>query len=116
MRLVTRIAADCIFLIHCLAVAIIGFGWAIPNIWYLYMSILVVTVISEVALGYCFLSKWEFDLRKKIYPQLSYESGFSSYYTYRLTHQRLSKRFIANAALFFLLASLAIDIYFRFFW
>jgi hypothetical protein len=109
-----RILADCIFLFHCLVVAIIGFGWALPSIWYLYMLTLFVTLISEVALGYCFLSKWEFDLRKQIDPSVDYDYGFSSYYTYKLTHHRLSKRFIANAALFFLVASLAINLYFKF--
>lgn len=109
-----RIVADCIFLAHCAVVAIVGFGWAIPSIWYLYILTLLVTLVSELTLGYCFLSKWEFDLRKQIDPAVDYDYGFSSYYTHKLTHQRLSKRFIATAALFFLVASLAINIYFRF--
>jgi len=109
-----RIAADCIFLFHCAVVAIIAFGWLIPSIWYFYMLILIVTLISEITLGYCFLSKWEFDLRKQIDPAVDYEYGFSSYYTYKLTNRRLSQRFIANAAVFFLVASLAITIYLRF--
>jgi len=110
-----RIVAEGIFLFHCAIVVIIGFGWTITSIWYLYMLTMIATLISELALGYCFLSKWEFDLRKQIDPHLDYDYGFSSYYTYKLTRRRLSKRFIANAALSFLVASLAINIYFKLF-
>ncbi len=113
MHLYKRTAADCIFAFHCAVVLIIGFGWLVPQIWPLYMSTLVITLISELALGYCFLSKWEFDLRKQLDPSVDYDYGFSSFYTYRLTRHRLSKRFIQYAGTSFLLGSLLINLYMR---
>jgi len=111
MRVAT---ANAIFALHAAVVAIIGFGWLAPRIWPLYMVTLLVTLISEVALGYCFLSKWEFDLRKHIDPTLDYDYSFSSFYTYKLTHQHLSQRIIKYAGLVFLIGSIAISIYFKF--
>ena len=85
--------------------------------WSFYMSILVSTLVSEALLGYCFLSRWEFALRKKLNPRTDYDYAFSSYYTNKLTHQRLniSTEFIKKSGLIFLAASLLINVYFRFF-
>ena len=60
------------------------------------------------------LSKWEFDLRKKLNPQLDYEYAYSSYYTYRLTHGFFSARFLAQAGIVFTTLSLVLNLYFRF--
>lgn len=113
MTILKRLLADCIFAFHCVVVAVIGFGWIISSLWPLYMATLFVTLISELSLGYCFVSKWEFDLRKSNDPSVEYDYGFSSFYTYKLTYQRLSKRFIKYAALTFLIGSIAINLYFR---
>lgn len=114
MHTLKRAAADCIFLFHCFVVLVIGFGWLASRIWPLYICTLLVTLISEVTLGYCFLSKWEFDLRKSIDPTLNYDYSFSSFYTYKLTRHRLSQRFIKNIGLAFLIGSIAINLYFKF--
>jgi hypothetical protein len=115
MKVLQRIGADLIFLIHFLVVLIALFGWTIPAIWVFYMATLVSTLTSEVLLGYCFLSRWEFALRKKLDPSTNYDYAFSSYYTNKLTHQRfaISTDFIKKSGLIFLAASLLINIYFR---
>jgi hypothetical protein len=114
MCVIRETLANVIFAFHCAVVAVIGFGWMIPIIWPLYMVVLLVTLISEVTFGYCFLSRWEFDLRKRIDPTLDYGYSFSSFYTYKLTHRRLSQRFIKYAGLAFLVGSVAINAYFKF--
>jgi len=106
-----RITAEFIFVLHCVVVAVIAFGWVLPSLRYLYLAVLVATLFSMVAFGHCFLSKWEFFLRRKINPHLDYNYSFSSYYTYALTQHRLSEQFIYSAGLAFLIASLALNIY-----
>lgn len=114
MKLIYRISADAIWLIHFLVVVLVLFGWLVPSLWYVYMAVLAGALLSELLLNYCFLSKWEFDLRKKINPGLDYDYSYTSYYTYKLTRQHLSTRFLARAGIVFTSFSLAINLYFRF--
>ena len=116
MKFLYRIAADLVWVIHFFVVAISQFGWLVPGIWYLYMTVLAGTLISLLLLNYCFLSKWEFDLRRKLNSKLSYEFAYASYYTYRLTHGRLSPRFLAHLGLVFTSLSLVINLYFHLLW
>lgn len=111
-----RIVADGIFCLHCAVVVVITFGWLFENLWILYVATLVITLTSELSLGYCFLSKWEFDLRKRIHSDIDYDYSFSSYYTNKLTHHKfkLSSEFIEKSGQFFLVASLLITFYFHF--
>ncbi len=115
-ELIYRIFADFIFIFHVLVLAVILFGWAVPNIWHFYMGTLVITLLSELILGYCFLSKWEFDIRKKLNPEIDYDYSFSGYYTYKLTQHRISSRFLLRAGIIFLTTSILINVYFRFFY
>ena len=65
MKFFYRVGADAIFILHFLLVLFVVFGWLTPRLWPWYMAALVVTLISDMVFGYCILSKWEFDLRKK---------------------------------------------------
>lgn len=72
----------------------------------MYIVTLVATLISEVTLGYCFLSEWEFRLRKKARPDLEYDSTFLSYYFYRLSGINIPAVYIRYPAIAFLVLSL----------
>lgn len=109
-----RVIADSIWILHFFVVLIGCFGWLLPSIWLLYICVLIIALISELSLGYCFLSKWEFDLRKKINPNVNYDYGFTSYYTYKFTNHRISNRFYQQVATVFMVVSLLLWIYFRF--
>ena len=109
-----QLAANFIFILHTAIVALLFFGWLIPKLWYVYVSLILITLISESFLGYCLLSKWEFDLRKSVNPALEYDYSFSSYYTYKLTRKHLSSRFISAVGTAFLVASLILAFIFRF--
>ncbi len=74
--------ADLLFAIHLLTVAIILFGWAIFSIRIMYLTVIFLTLVSEIYLSYCPLTKWEFDLRKKHNPNLNYDYAFLNYYGY----------------------------------
>jgi hypothetical protein len=113
MKLLYQLSADAIWLLHLFVVILVLFGWLVPSLWYVYMAVLAGALLSELLLSYCFLSRWEFDLRKKINPALNYDYSYTSYYTYKLTCQHLSTRFLARAGIVFTTLSLAIDLYFR---
>lgn len=110
------VAANGIFLVHCLVVFTIFFGWLFPKIWLLYMIVLVSTLVLDIILGYCILSKWEFDLRKKINPKLDYSYNFTSYYTRDLFKQQLSEKFITTIGFIFIGSSILINVYFHYLW
>ena len=112
--LVKRILADALFLLHSAIYAIVLFGWLVPGLWYIYMATLTVALVLQLLLGHCFLSEWEFGLRKAIDPTVDYDYSFSSYYMYKLTHRFLSEQFIEIAGFVFLIGSLIINIGIKF--
>ena len=111
-----KVAADAIFLVHAMIFVTVLFGWAVPDIRFLYMLLLVAVLLSDLFLGYCILSKWEFNLRKKFNPSINYNYSWTSYYTFRLYEKtQLPDAFWKRASAFFLIGSLAINMYFRYF-
>ncbi|HWO07460.1 MAG TPA: DUF2784 family protein [Candidatus Paceibacterota bacterium] len=107
--------ADMIWLTHFLVVCIVLFGWLVPSIWLMYIGVLVATLFSTTVYGYCIMSKWEYDLRRKADPEsVDYDFSYASYYTYRLTQGYLSNAFLARAGIVFVSLSLAIQLYFRY--
>ncbi len=114
MKTVYRIGADSIWFLHFAVVCVALFGWLAPSIWFAYVAVLAGTLISTLTLGYCILSKWEYDLRQKVNPSVTYDFIYSSYYTYRLTRGYLSSTFLARAGVIFTGVSLTITLYFRY--
>ncbi len=114
MKALEHAGAMGIFLLHCVVFAIILFGWLWPEIWPLYIAIITYTLFQNWILGYCVLSRWEFALRRMINPKVRYKYNFTTYYTYKLTHRRISTRFVQVAGTVFLASSLTINLYFKF--
>ena len=112
-RALYKVSANVMFLFHCCVLLVIVFGWLAPSIWPFYMALLGVTLVLDIILGYCILSKWEFVLRKKVNPHLDYDYSFSSYYLERLAGKRISEHFVSRVGSFFLVASLAINLFFH---
>lgn len=112
MRSIYKLSADIIFVIHAFVFLTILFGWAFPSIWYIYISLLVVTLLSDLIFGFCPISKWEFLLRKKIDPKLSYNYQWTSYYTRKITDENISPVFFSRIAVVFIVLSLAVNYYF----
>lgn len=112
---VKRIFADVIFLLHAALFPLIALGWLVPSIWYFYMTLLAVTLLSDVYFGYCILSKWEFDLRKSVDSQIDYNYTWSGYYVHFFTQKYLDDIFWKRVSVLFLVSSLAINIYFHYF-
>ncbi len=103
--------ANILVFLHTILVIIILFGWAFPSFNLIYISALVLTLLSELILGYCPLTKWEFNLRKKQDPKLNYDYAFLSYYSYKIFGHRIPNNFIKYSALIFLATSIFIYFY-----
>ena len=73
--------ANSIFVIHTMFVVVVLVGWAIPGVFSVYVPVLISSLISELMLGYCVLTKWEFGIRRKIYPDMHFEYSFIMHYT-----------------------------------
>lgn len=114
MKIAYRVGADTIFVLHLLLILLAVFGWIAPSLWWIYMGALFATLISDLTFGYCILSKWEFDLRKKLDPTTDYNYTWTTYYTYKFTNQRISDRFYKKAAVTALALAIAINLYFKF--
>lgn len=114
MKILYRIAADILVIFHTILFLFILLGWLIPNVWWLYMIALVITLVSDIVFGYCILSRWEFWLRKKVNPNIDYDFGFATYYTYKLTNHRMSNVFFDRAAIVFLIIMILLQVYFKF--
>ena len=115
-------AAHSIFVVHTIFVIVISVGWAIPGIFYVYLPMLITSLISEIILGYCVLTKWEFDIRKKLYPALNFGSSFIGHYArkiFRIGNSVKSvqkkRRFSGLTFSLILLSSLALGIVFQIF-
>ncbi len=115
MKSFYKISADIIFLLHIVIFLIALFGWIFPRIWYLYVTTLALVLLSDLIFGYCLASKWEFDLRKKVNPEVKYAYAWSSYYTYKFTDHKLSPVLFERVAIVFLAGSLFLNLYFHYF-
>lgn len=102
-----RVLADCMFFLHLAVICIVLFGWLFPEIFYLYVALLVAVLASNLFLRACVLSDIEFFLRKKYDPQTSYEYSYTTFYTHKLTKQVLGDNFLRVLGIFFTATSLS---------
>ena len=79
-KLLYTTTANIIFLFHTALVLIVCLGWLFPSFFYIFIVFLVATALSEIFLGYCFLTKWEFYLRRKMYPEKVFDSSCIFHY------------------------------------
>lgn len=88
------------------------FGAFIPELRWLYQFGLLLVIASWLFMSGCFLTTWEYKLRKMINPDLEmYEHGFIDYYLCKYFACTARAKFIHRIGLFFLSASLGISIF-----
>ena len=114
--------ANFIFLIHAAFALLVLVGWAIPGLFYIYLPVLITSLVSELLLGYCVLTKWEFGIRKKLNPTVHYEHSCLIHYGRRCLRIRSSDRSSKKstqcggfAFTLLLLSSLALSVVYRLF-
>jgi hypothetical protein len=76
--------ADIIFVIHFLLVLSVVFSWLFPKLFVYFLVLWTFTFISEILFGRCVLTNWEFDLRRKIFPDSKYEKSCMVHYYRKL--------------------------------
>lgn len=102
--------ADLIFFTHFLLGLFLVSGWYFDTFSLLYMLALILTLVSQIIFGYCILSKWEFNLRKKADPGLNYDYAYVSYYTYKFLKIHISAKYIKWTSIVFLMLMLLIEV------
>ena len=75
------VLADIIFIVHLILVLIVSVGWLIPGMYYVFLTLLALTFLADVFLGYCPLTPLEFNLRRKLDPTAVYDSSCIAHYT-----------------------------------
>jgi hypothetical protein len=109
-----RLTADFIFVVHFILVSIVAIGWLVPQLFYVHLSLLLVTMASEIALGYCLLTRMEFDIRRKLDPTLLFDKSCISHYTRKWRGLgprpllKLRQSFLKRNSFMFILLSLGI--------
>jgi hypothetical protein len=104
------ILANFLFILHFFIVGILLFGWAFPRIYYIYVILLIITLIYWLFLGYCPITKWEFNIRRKYEPGLNYKNEYIEYYASKLFKINIPVFFIRIIGVIFLVISLLIAI------
>jgi hypothetical protein len=110
-RTLYNVVADLLFGIHLIIVGILLLGWLNLQVLPVYSLALTATLLSEALLGYCPLTRWEFALRRKANPSISYGKNYLSYYAYKVVPNTLSDAQVQVAARLFLLLSLVALVY-----
>lgn len=105
-----KLIAEFLFLSHCLTAVVLFSFWYFRQLYTVYILTLVVSLFSDLILGYCFLSKWEFYFRKKANPKLDYEHTFFSFYFNKYFGQKVKTRTVQLTVLYFLWGSLFLNI------
>lgn len=80
-RAVYSATADIIFWVHLAVVLLVVLGWLWPKLFYPSIILLVATLLSEIFLGFCPLTRLEFGIRKKLDPNLTFDKSCISHYT-----------------------------------
>jgi hypothetical protein len=114
MKTLEHIAAVVVFLVHCVVLGLLLFGWFVPELRPAVYVLATITLLQDIFLGYCILSRWEFSLRRMLNPKLRYNYTFTSYYTYKLTRQRIRTNFLRYVGIAYLGSFLLISLVFTF--
>jgi hypothetical protein len=108
------LAANAIFAAHCLVCVLGAIGWYFPLLHTIWVTGMLVSLVLGNTLGYCILSKWEFDIRKQIEPQTNYDYAWSTFYTHKLTNGKISDGTIRSILNILMITALVTFFYFNY--
>lgn len=75
-----RVMAELIFWFHVFCGFVLLFFWQSKTLYPYYLVVLIIAVIDNTLLDFCFLAKWECYFRKKLDPNLNFQTFFSFYF------------------------------------
>ncbi len=102
-------AVNILFILHFIFVIIIFFGWVFPSIHFIYVLILSGTLLCWVVLGYCPITRWEFNIRRKYEPNLNYKNEYLEYYFSKFLKINIPVTYIRFYGTLFIILSLLIS-------
>jgi hypothetical protein len=100
--------ANFLVFLHIPVLFILLFGWRLEHPSWVYPLVLMGTLGTQIVTNSCILTKWEFTLRKKLDPTLSYDASFLSFYAYKYSNIRISSSLLRILSYLFLSISLLI--------
>ncbi len=102
-----RTGAVALSLLHVPIVLVIVFGYLLNGfLSYFYFALLVVTLFSWIFLGYCPITKWEFDIRSKYMKMPKYNYEYLHFWGHKYLHINLSVKKIRFYSIVFLVISI----------
>lgn len=75
-----KLAAELIFWLHVFCGVVLIFFWESKVLYPYYLAVLVIAIIDNSLLDFCFLAKWECYFRKKLDPNLDFQTFFTFYF------------------------------------
>ena len=69
-----------IFWFHVFCGFILVFFWEFKSLYPVYLAVLIIALIDNSFLDFCFLAKWECYFRKKLDPSLDFQTFFTFYF------------------------------------
>lgn len=109
MKTIYRITAIFLDIIHIPIVFIIFFGWVLNGFWsYVYLAILIITLLCWQILGYCPVTKWEFDIRRKYMNIPSYHYEYLHYWGYKFLNISINPKKVQFYGSLFIIVSIII--------
>jgi hypothetical protein len=107
MKFFYKIISAFMGIIHVPIVVVIFFGWIFNGFWsYVYFVTLFLTLCSWVLLGYCLITKWEFDVRKKFMDIPNYHYEYLHYWGYKLLKININPKKIRFYGILFIVVSM----------
>lgn len=76
--------ANIVCILHFLLILLVLFGWVHDRSFWFFVSAILITAFSELLLGKCILTVWEFNLRRKVDPSKIYDPSCIMHYSRKL--------------------------------
>ena len=108
-KILYKFIINFLFLIHLLVGIVLLFFWQFESLYFLYLTILLLTLASNQISGICFLAELEFYFRRKINPSLNYNT-FLSFHFNELFGYKLTPKIAHLGLIIFLWFSLGANI------
>ncbi|MFM2414755.1 MAG: hypothetical protein RI911_448 [Candidatus Parcubacteria bacterium] len=104
-----RFLADVTLYFHTFIVLLIVFGWIWMETFWLHFASVFIAVCSEIVLGYCFLTRWEFFFRHRADPSISESNKYVTYYMELIFGQQVHDSFLRIVVPVFFTSLLCVD-------
>ena len=97
-KFIYRLIANVIFWVHVFAGVVLVFFWEFKSLYPYYLAVLIIALLDNSLLDFCFLAKWECHFRRKLDPDLDFQTFFG-FYLKRFFGLKLTPKIVHKAVL-----------------